>query len=188
MPARQLSVAQEALEKASRRIAKAIGQKRLRSGDVVIRFQSDHLALETPGCTEEVPASGAWPGALRVSGALVVMFSRGEPPGTTIELTYDSGFLHVVSGKAHLRLKATWQDISHPRIDIPLNATDRHYLQLTCRFPSATIKSSGLDKHVAKAEERLSTNIDRAFTILAEYGVQRSELDSMVRTALAATK
>lgn len=179
-----LTVPRAPLITAAKRLTRAATEKRIKAAEVVLRFEERHLFLEVPGGTDAVPATGCWPGSLRVSGMVLILFAKGEWPAELIELSYADGYLHIRVGGARIKYQAHWQDISTSRIDIALDATDRDYLRLPLTYAPAQITSSGLDKQVAAAEERLQKDIDRAFAVLAPYLISRSHLEEFVRLEL----
>lgn len=81
----------------------------------------------------------------------LIPFAKGELPTDPVQLSYSDSYLHIRGAGAHIKFKAHWQDISAPRIDIPLDATDLDYLQLSLTHSPAQITSSSLNKQIAAA-------------------------------------
>src|SRR5258708_26416539 len=149
------------LTAAASRLTRSTPKNQLRNSDLVLRLRDGHLVLEIPGGTVEVPATGRWPGLVRVPGVVLLLFARGEPPGDPVELEIQDADFHVRAGGAHLKFKAQREDISPQHLDLTLDATDRGYLRLAADHAPARILSSGLEKRGAAAESRVQADADQ---------------------------
>ncbi len=178
---RCLVVSRSDLTAAASRLTRSIPKGQLRSSELVLRFRDGHLVLEIPGGTVEVPATGRWPGLVRVPGAVLLLLARGEPPGDPVELEIQEADFHVRAGDAHLKFKAQREDISPQHLELTLDATDRDYLRLAADHSPAQILSSGLDKRVAAAETRFQASVDHAYSTLSRFGVSRADLEAALR-------
>src|SRR5882672_1281203 len=179
--ARSLIVPRDELTRAAKRLKRAVTQGRLRSSHLVIRYESGHAMLEIPGGAEGVVASGYWPGLVRAPSTILLLLAKGEPSGDPVELAWRDGYLYVLAGGVKIRFKTNWEDISPPRIEVALDATDRDYLRLARTYALAQITSSGLDKLVAAAELRFQAAVDRAHVAVKKYGMSRADLESALR-------
>ena len=179
-----LTVSRAELTTVAKRLKKLATARRLNSGEVVVSFDDGALILDVPGGRDAVPATGRWPGRVRVPARLVLLFALGEPEVDPVVLSYRDGFLHVHTGASTIKLKAHREDISPPRIEVPLNASDREYLQLPLRYPKDQIVSSGLDKQVKTAETLFQRKLDRAFPIFSPYGITREHLEHAIRALI----
>jgi hypothetical protein len=128
--ARKLVVSRESLTLAAKRLKRASSEKQLKQAQLVLGFDDGHLVLEIPGAADSVPATGHWPGLLRVPAVIILLLAQGEPPADPIEFSVDDEFLRVRAGVVKLKWAAHWEDISPPRIEVALDATDREMLQL----------------------------------------------------------
>ncbi|HEX9472690.1 MAG TPA: hypothetical protein VF931_00780 [Steroidobacteraceae bacterium] len=129
----------------------------------------------------EVPATGRWPGLVRVPGVVLLLFARGEPPGDPVELEIQDADFHVRAGGAHLKFKAQREDISPQHLELTLDATDRDYLRLAADHSPAQILSSGLEKRVAAAETQFQAAVDQAYSTVSRFGVSRADLEAALR-------
>jgi hypothetical protein len=179
--ARKLVVSRESLTLAAKRLKRATTEKRLKQAHLVLRFDDEHLVLEIPGAADSVPATGHWPGLLRVPAVIFFLFAKGEPPADPVEFSVDDEFLHVRAGVAKLKWAAHWEDISPPRLEVALDAPDRELLKLALDFPAAQILSSGLEKSVAAAEKRFQDAVVHAYAAMKCYGINRPALEAALR-------
>jgi hypothetical protein len=178
---RCLVVSRSELTVAAKRLTHSTPTSGLRTSDLVLRFRDGHLVLEIPGAAVEVPATGRWPGLVRVPGMVLLLFAKGEPPGDPVELECQDADFHVRAGGAHMKFKAQREDISPLHLEVTLNATDREYLRLAVDHSPAQILSSGLEKRVASAEKRFQASVDHAYSTLSHFGVSRADLESTLR-------
>jgi hypothetical protein len=181
-------IARDALTIAAKRLVRATTPKRLKAAQLVLSLSDDHLTLEVPGGSVAVPATGHWPGHLRVPGIILMLLAKGEPPGDPVELTYSEHFLHVHAGPARIKWPAHWEDISAPRIEMALDAKDQEFLQLPLDFPMSHIVSSGLEKSVAAAEKRFQAAVSKTLLVLDKYAVDRAAVESSLRSLVTRRK
>jgi hypothetical protein len=181
-------IARDALTGAAKRLLHATTPKRLKAAQLILGLSDDHLTLEIPGGAVSVPATGHWPGQLRVPGNVLMLLAKGEFQGDPVELTYSEHFLHLHAGHARIKWPAHWEDISAPRIEIALDATDREFLQLPLDFPLSHIISSGLEKNVAATEKRFQAAVSKTHVILDKYGVGRGDLEASLRALVTRRK
>ena len=179
---RKLVVSRESLTLAAKRLRRTSTEKQLKHAQLLLGFDDGYLVLEIPGAADAVLATGNWPGLLRVSGVLLLILAKGEPPADPVEFIVDREFLYVCAGVAKLKWAAHWEDISPPRIEMALDAPDRDLLRLVLDFPTSQIISSGLERSVEAAEKRFQIAVDRAYAATKRYGINRPELESALRS------
>jgi hypothetical protein len=179
--ARSLVVSRSELTVAAKRLTHLSPKGQLRSSELVLRCRDGHLILEIPGGAVEIPATGRWPGLVRVPGVVLLLFAKGEPPGDPVEIESEGTDFHVRAGGAHMKFKAQREDISPLHLEVTLDATDRDYLRLAVDHSPAQILSSGLENRVAAAEMRFQASVDHAYSTLMHFGVSRVDLESVLR-------
>ena len=178
---RTLIVSRSELTVAAKRLARSTPKSRFGNSELELRFRDGHLILEIPGGAVEVPATGRWPGLVRVPGLVLLLFAKGEPPGDPVELESKDADFHVRAGAAHMKFKAHREDISPQHLEVALDANDREYLRLAVEHSPAQILSSGLEKRVAGAEKRFQVSVDEAYATLSHFGISRADLESALR-------
>jgi len=178
---RSLVVSKNELTVAAKRLVRSTAKSRLRDSELVLRFRDWYLLLEIPGGAVEVPATGRWPGLVRVPAIVLLLLAKGEPPGDPVELEIQDAEFHVRAGSAHLKFKAQREDISPQHLEVALDATDREYLRLAVDHSPAQILSSGLEKRVNGAEKRFQVLVDQAYLHLLQYGILRDDLEASLR-------
>lgn len=181
-----LTISREPLLLAAKRLRKATTDRRLKSGELMLRYADGDLILEIPGAAEGIPAQGHWPGLLRVSGTVLLMLAKGELSGDPIAISVEDQHLRLRAGRASLRFAARWADISPPTAtDIPLDITDLDLLRMAAgqsiQYPPAVVIASGLDADFAGAEKRFKDAITRAHKLLKDYNIPRKEFEAAVR-------
>ena len=181
-----LTVARTPLLAAAKRLRKATTDRRLKSGELMLRYSDGDLIFEIPGAAEGVPAQGHWPGLLRVSGTVLLMLAKGELSGDPLEFRVEEQHLRLRAGRASLRFAAHWADISPPTTtDIPLDITDLDLLCMAAgqssQYPPAVVIASGLEADFAGAEKRLKDAINRAHKALQAYKIPRRDFEAAVR-------
>ncbi len=184
-----LTVPRAPLLIAAKRLRKATTDRRLKSGELMLRYADGDLILEIPGAAECVPAQGHWPGLLRVSGTVLLMLAKGDLSGDPIEVSVEEQHLRLRAGRTSLRFVARWADISPPTAtDIPLDITDLDLLRMAAgqsnQYPPAVVIASGLDADFAGAEKRFKDAISRAHKLLKDYNLPRKEFESAVRALM----
>ena len=188
---RHLTVSRTPLVAAAKRLRKLCTDRRLKTAELALRYTDGDLQLDLPGAAEAVPATGHWPGLLRTPALLLLMLAKGELSGDCVELSVDDDghHLRVHSGRATLRFKAAWADLSPPApADFPLDATDLDLLRMAAAgkptYPPAVRIASCLEADFAGAEKRFQKAVNDAHTRLAAYDINRAEFETVVRGLL----
>jgi hypothetical protein len=174
-------VSRTSLTMVAKRLKRSTTLARLKSADMAIRLADGNVILEIPGASDGVPATGTWPGQLRVTAKVLVLFARGEPPGDEVQLTYDRGRLSITDGRAKINYSAEWETTRPPRIEVTLEASDADYLRIASQYPLSQVISSGLENAAFTADQKFQSAIDQAYQAMQPYGITRAELETVLR-------
>jgi hypothetical protein len=151
---------------------------------MAIRLTDGNLFIDIPGASDGMPAAGNWPGQLRVTAKVLLLFARGEPPGDEVQLSYDRGRLSITDGHAKINYPAEWEATSPPRIEVTLNASDSDYLRIASQYPLSQVISSGLENAAFKADQRFQLAVDQAYQAMKRYDIPRVELEAVLRAMI----
>jgi hypothetical protein len=174
-------VSRSELTLASKRLKRATTLRSLKTADMAIRLADDNLIVEIPGASDGAPATGNWPGLLRVTAKVLVLLANGEPRGDEIQLSYDRGRLTVTDGKARINYPAEWEAASPARIEVALDSSDADYLKVASQYPLAQVISSGLENAAFAADQKFQSAVDKAYQAMKSFGIPRAELEMTLR-------
>lgn len=174
-------VSRPALTVVSKRLKRASTLGRLKVAEMTIRLVDDDLMMDIPGASDGVPARGNWPGLLRVTAKVLLLFAKGEPFGDEVQLSYDHGRLTITDGKAKINYPAEWETTSPMRIEIALDASDADYLKVVSRYPLAQVISSGQENAAFAVDQRLQSAVDKVYDAMKPFGISRAELEAALR-------
>jgi hypothetical protein len=174
-------VSRTALTVVAKRLKRSTTLARLKTADMAIRLADDHVIMDIPGASDGVPATGNWPGQLRVTAKVLLLFARGEPPGDELQLSYERARLSITDGHAKINYPAEWEATGPPRIEVALNASDADYLRIASQYPLSQIISSGLENTAFMADQKFQSAIDRAYQAMQPFGITRAELETALR-------
>lgn len=180
----QLSCSRAALTVASGRLKRAMPLRRLKTAEMAIRFADGDLMVDIPGASDGAPATGNWPGLLRVTAKALLLFANGELRGAEVHLSYHRGRLSITDGQAKIKYPAEWETNSPPRIEVALDSSDAEYLKVASQYPLAQVISSGLENVSFAAEKKFQLTVDRAYKAIKSYGISRAELETAVRAMI----
>jgi hypothetical protein len=177
-------VSRAALTLASKRLKRSTTLRSLKIADMAIRLANGDLTMDIPGASDGAPATGNWPGQLRVTAKVLVLFANGEPPGDEIQLRYDRGRLTITDGKAKINYPAEWEDISPARIEVALDSSAADYLKVASQYPRSRMISSGLENTAFAADQKFQSAVDKAHQAMKPFGIPRAELETTLRSMI----
>lgn len=155
---------------------------------VEIKFMKNEIELSTIGASYRL--YGKSEGAGRASMSLlqfadIVLSQDGE----YIEVKFAPGLFE--SGKSGIKgtsVKVDSEGGMPATIDLAINYKLSDLLRLRDKYPWDQIEFNNLAKTLEKAEEDLEYNIEKAYTILKQYDISRSELKTLVHVSVYGEK
>ncbi len=103
--------------------------------------------------------------------------ATAPPDGEPLTPEFSAGRL-VLGGRTTIRFKAAWEDISPPRLEVPIDVPDRDLLKAAVSQTPAELTSAGLAELVRMAKLRFQKMVDLTHKPLAKYGVAREQLEA----------
>lgn len=88
----------------------------------------------------------------------------------------------VVLGNPTVKIESPFQGFE--QIELPLNYTDTHLLLLKNFYSKSDLEKQHLTQLIEKAEERLTEQIDKAWSHLHEYGITKSDLKHIAEISI----
>jgi hypothetical protein len=154
---------------------------RARAADVVIRWCGDGLELEAAGQSTTLPATGAWPGQVRVPARFLLAIAPRLPPGDTLDLRVEAGRLRL----GPISANCVWDERAPGQIELPLDPSITLILSLAHRYPADEIVRAGKAKLLREAQDRRDRLLLRAADVLRPLGVTPDDLLVAVNEAIA---
>ena len=183
-----LTVSREPLKVAAQRMAKILGRPRCFKVELAVRCVGEDGLLQTPGAEELLPASGNWPGAMRVSGSTLLILAKSMPEGDPLTFWVEDQTLCIRGTGSTFRVKGQWEDLSPPHVDVALDASDSDILRVYHANAPAVLISAGLKRRIEQAERRFQKGVDVAHQAVLRFGIPRAELEATLRHLITKPK
>lgn len=146
-----------------------------------IKCFSNTVTFSVPGASVKRACISDGMGAFSVSLEYFFLLLRDHKKDL-LEVTLKDGELKV--GNAIVSGVSLVTKIEHPEnvepVDLTFNYTDVDLLQLPPKHNGAIIDNAHVGKLIKEAQDRLENRIDRAYTVLKTYGVEKSDLQKIV--------
>lgn len=172
----ELTVDGKALHDAVARLKKIT---RRVSGEAVLSFDGLYVALEVPGATVAVPATGSWPGRVIVGAQWLVGLAEATRTAT-VSLTVDGGWLAI----GGFRTSCQVDERRGLDIPLPLNASLGEIVAVALLHTDDEITRSGLGTTVKRGKDRYERALARATEDLKGLDLTTEELRAFVEQRL----
>lgn len=145
--------------------------------EALIFAEETSLTFSTSTVDVIVPAEGGWIGVTRLPVQFLARMVDVLPAGDPVVIQVDSDYFKIGS----LSLTCRWQKRIGERLLLPPDLGLPGLLRLSYDAPRALIEQSGLGLAVEDAEDRLDMMLETAEDALAEVGVDREDLEALVK-------
>lgn len=153
-------------------------------GEAILHYDGDALELECGGASQQISATGEWPGRAFLPADSVLRLGSALRGGGQVRLEVKEGKLHIGT----FRLSCRWSEVSSPIVELAINPPVAQVLAVAAAHSEEEIHNSGLDRVVEAATERREQLLDSAVSALSELGVTRSDIEKLVDESLPALK
>ena len=174
-----VSVPRPEFQRALKTLAKFVKPKY--ASEAVLSLSEGMLVIDLPGGTTLVPAGGAWPGTVRVSGQFLLLLSKAVPSDDPVPVSVQEGRLRIAGMSVPCTVE---EDAQRSIIDLPLDAPLLAILHVRQVHSNDEIARSGLTALVRQAEERRDKLIVRAAAVLEPLAVEGDDLRGLVEACL----
>ncbi|MEO8927796.1 MAG: hypothetical protein ABI306_11610 [Caulobacteraceae bacterium] len=158
-----------------------MGVRGAKSGfSVRLDFADGELTATGPGAAGTAPASGQWPGAVLIDGALAWHLSSRLPTPDPFTLAAADGRL-IMGG---FSMAACLMDVAPKAVDLVLGAGYRDVLVAVERHGESKVVASVGASAIALARAASSRAVATATRALKGFGVTRAEIDQALLAAL----
>lgn len=163
------------------RMKKIVKSTVKKSATVEIRIQPLFVTFMTVGSQEKLFCDTKGFGAYTMSLEYFLQLLK-DAPGEKVNPQFKNDGMYlggVFSRGVQYKIQST-----HPEntvsLDLPLNYRDVDLLRLRGKFTIEELELTNDGSIIDDAEERLNTNINLALKVLCEYGVNKSDLVTLV--------
>lgn len=158
--------------------------KQFKTATCELTFSDNKIAIAVPGAQFNVESDGL--GAAKVTLPFSYLYDIIEKSSKHfLEISIERDQMTINS----LTIAASTTFFEDDRIlrtiDIPLNYSDKDLLLLrNGRYTKEELEFNKLIPKIELAEENLMKNIDKAYQLLKQYGLKKSELSAIVNKSL----
>ena len=177
-----LEVSQEDLSNALRMLGRVTDAAA--RGEAILHHDGDTLELECGGASQQISATGEWPGRAFLPADWLLRLGSALPGSGQVRLEVKEGKLHIGSFQVSCR----WSEISSPILELPLNPPVAQLLAVASAYSEEELHNSGLDRLVEAAKDRREELVDRAVSALSELCVTHSDIEKLVDDSLPTVK
>src|SRR5688572_19240070 len=176
----RVTVARADLAAGLKLLAKFV-RARMRASDVVLSWDGDGLALDAAGQSTVLPATGAWPGQVRVPARFLLAIAPRLPAGERLEIRVEAGRMYV----NNVSVACTWDERGEQQIELPLDPPITLILSLAHRYSAEEIARSGNARLLRDAQDRRDRLAIRAADVLRPLGVTPDDVVGMINEVVA---
>lgn len=156
--------------------------RRSSAAEVSFGFENGALEISVPGVVLGIPATGCWPGAVRVATRSLRALIGVGPPAGSLKLSVEGGRLKI----GDFLCICTVHENPGPRIDLPIHPTLVQLLELRLTHSMELLRAQGHAAIVEEAEAQRDELIAQAAAALKPLGIKAAALRRVVDEQIAA--
>ena len=148
--------------------------------EALISFEKGTFIVFINGVSVEASASGEFPGLVRIPAIKATELSKVLPSEDPLTIAHDQQRLFIGS----FSMSCSWHNVEPIPIQLPMNPPFTVLLGLPMKYSTEQIFQSGLTRSHDEAERRRKMLTTKAFNLLREFEVSRTEVEELVAKAI----